>query len=153
MKQVARAAFDGDLGILYLGADYLVSPDFLVGILGQLDWASETSSFLGEDISGNGWMAGPYVSARLQENVFFDARAAWGRSTNELSIAGIVANDTFETSRWLLRGNLTGNQQYGRWRVTPSVAVVYFEEEQDSYMSGTGVLIPSQTVALGRASF
>lgn len=145
--------FEGDLGVVYVGADYLLSDNLLIGVLGQLDWASESAPTLGEDIEGGGWMAGPYLSARLQENLFFDVRAAWGRSSNDLSIEGVVTEDEFETNRWLVSSALTGNRQFGKWRFTPTLSVIYFEEEQEAYESLTEVEIPEQTIALGRATF
>lgn len=146
------AAIEGALGVVYLGADYLLNEDLLVGVLGQLDWMSERSSGFGEDIDGNGWMAGPYLSARLDKNLFFDARAAWGRSSNDISIEGFVSDDAFKTSRWLVRGALTGNRQFGNWRVTPTASVAYIEEQQDAFTSNSGAFIDGQSVALGRAA-
>jgi Autotransporter beta-domain len=146
------AAIEGDLGVVYLGADYLLNEDLLVGVLGQLDWISERSGGFGEDIDGNGWMAGPYVSARLDKNLFFDARAAWGRSSNDISIEGFISDDAFETSRWLVRGALTGNHQFGNWRVTPTASVAYIEERQEAFTSNSGAFIDGQRVALGRAA-
>ena len=29
-------------------------------------------------------MIGPYLSARIHDNIYLDLRAAWGRSTNDL---------------------------------------------------------------------
>ena len=39
-------------------------------------------------VSGQGAMAGPYVSARLTPNIFIDARAAWGLSDNKVNPFG-----------------------------------------------------------------
>jgi hypothetical protein len=64
----------GNFGILYVGADYLVNPMILVGALVQFDWMDDESKTLNSDVSGNGWMAGPYVSLRLADNILFDAR-------------------------------------------------------------------------------
>ncbi|NOX82230.1 MAG: autotransporter domain-containing protein [Alphaproteobacteria bacterium] len=146
------ADVDGDFGVVYLGTDYLLTDNLLIGVLGQLDWASERSEGLGETIDGNGWMAGPYLSAKLDKNLFFDARVAWGRSSNDLSIDGFISGDEFETSRWLMRGALTGNRQFGNWRVTPTASIAYIEERQEGFASTTGAFIGGQTVALGRAA-
>ncbi len=148
-----QARSEGDFGVVYLGVDYLVSDKVLIGALGQVDWTSETTPIVGEDVDGNGWMAGPYLSAQLDQNLYFDARAAWGRSSNTLSIEGFTGDDDFDTSRWLLQGALTGNRQFGAWRLTPTAIVSYIEEHQDAYTSGTGAFISEQTVALGRVSF
>ena len=144
---------EGDFGIVYLGADLFLSENVLIGALGQFDWASEMSSAAGETIDGDGWMVGPYISARLNDGFYFDGRAAWGQSNNSLAIEGLVADDEFETSRWLLRGAFTGNHQFGSFRITPTASVTYFEETQDVYLSATGASIDEQSITLGRAVF
>ena len=98
----------GNFGILYLGADYLLSPSILVGALVQFDWMDDQSKVVGTDVNGNGWMAGPYISFKLAPNILFDARGAWGQSDNEISPLGTYT-DSFDTDRWLAKANLTGN--------------------------------------------
>jgi len=139
----------GSFGILYLGADYLLTSSILVGALVQFDRADERSRQANSAVSGTGWMAGPYMSARLTPNVFFDARTAWGTSSNKVDPFGLY-QDSFATNRWLARANLTGNWRFGDFRVTPSAALTYVQEKQLSYVDTLSVLIPSQTVALGR---
>ena len=58
-------------------------PDLLVGVMSFYDWMADSSSTLGQNRDGRGWMAGPYLSARLARNLYFDARAAWGQSTTD----------------------------------------------------------------------
>jgi uncharacterized repeat protein (TIGR01451 family) len=142
----------GHLGVMYVGADYLVTPGLLIGALVQFDWMTDTSNVQQTSADGHGWMAGPYVSARLSENVFFDARAAWGTSDNTVNPLGFFV-DNFDTDRWLARANLTGNWNYGNWRFTPSVSVAHIEEEQHAYLDAIGIAIPGQSVALGRVTF
>jgi outer membrane autotransporter protein len=145
---------DGEFGVVYVGADALLHPDLLVGALVQFDWASENGpalNALSYDARGNGWMAGPYVSARLTDNLFFDARAAWGQSSNDIDIPGVTGS--FDTERWLVSGNLTGNWQSGPWRLTPSLGVTYAEETQERYVTSLGAKMPARSVALGRIAF
>jgi Autotransporter beta-domain len=139
----------GHFGVIYLGADYLLTPSLLVGALVQYDWMGEQSRTLSTAVDGQGAMAGPYMTVRLAPNVFFDARAAWGTSDNVVNPFGLF-EDKFTTSRWLARANLTGNWRFGDIRVTPSAGVTFVEEKQLSYVDRLGVLIPSQTVSLGR---
>lgn len=143
---------DGSVGIFYLGADYPLTPDLLIGFLTQFDWAEEDSDSLGSHVEGRGWMAGPYLSARLRQNLFLDLRAAWGRSDNEVDPFGLYTDD-FDTTRWLAIARLSGNWRSGAMRVTPSVSVKYGQEHQESYTDSMGVLIPDQTVSLGRVEF
>ena len=139
----------GHFGVVYLGADYLVSRSVLVGALVQFDWLGEKSRSAGTGADGRGVMAGPYISARIANNVFFDARAAWGSSWNNVNPFGLYT-DGFTTDRWLAHAKLTGNWRFGNLRFTPSAAVTYVEEKQQAYTDSVGIAIPSQTVALGR---
>ncbi len=149
-----RFGFDrsGNFGLVYMGADYLYTPNLLVGALIQLDTMTDNWKSTGIATSGNGWMAGPYATARISENIFLDGRIAWGQSFNNVSPFGTYT-DKFYTERWLARMNATGNWNFGSWRITPSAGVTYFSEQQAGYTDSLDVFIPSQTIKLGRATF
>jgi outer membrane autotransporter protein/uncharacterized repeat protein (TIGR01451 family) len=147
-----NANANGDFNILYVGADYALTQNWLVGVLGQFDWANEHTKADGSNIDGNGWMVGPYVSGRLAEHLFFDWRAAWGNSDNSVSPFGTYSN-SFDASRWLTTARLTGNWYSGNWRLTPSVEVKYGEENSGGYTDSLGFRINGQDVSLGQVEF
>ena len=97
-------------------------------------------------------MAGPYLAARLRPGLVFDARFAYGRSSNDLSIAGI-ATPGLETRRWLLRGRLTGELRLARWIIKPHAGALYFGESHDAVVDSAGLTTPKQSVSLGRLTF
>ena len=130
--------------MLYVGLDYQLHPAILVGMLVQFDWMSESSTMLGTSANGQGWMAGPYLSARLTRNLFFDARAAWGRSDNRVDPLGIYT-DSFSTDRSLVSGKLTGNWSFGAVQFRPSAEVIYFHETQKAYVNQINIAIPEQS--------
>ena len=99
-----------------------------------------------------GW-PGLMFRSSYRKILFFDARAAWGKSNNEVAVAGFLDTSSFDTTRWLLHGAVTGNREFGKWRVTPTAAISYIEDKQDSFVTPGGVLVPEQTVALGQARF
>lgn len=140
------------VGLYYLGADYLVKPDLVVGILAQADLTDEDDRRLGTSVKGKGWMAGPYVAGRLHKNIVYDARAAWGQSTNDVDPFGLYT-DQFDTNRQLLRARITGNLAAGRWTISPQIGVIHFAETQKAYTDSLGNRIPDQDVSLGRVSF
>jgi hypothetical protein len=111
--------------MVYLGADYLLQPGLMIGGLIQFDQYSEDYAALGAT-TGHGMMFGPYASVRLAPDVFFDARAAWGPSSNEANIDG--THVSFETDRQLFRGQLTGNRNLFGLKVSPSVALAMVED-------------------------
>ena len=139
----------GHWGVLFVGADYRVSRDLLVGALVQFDSSAQEFETLASNTRSNGWMAGPYATVRLSSNLFFQARAAWGQSNAELGFDGFP-DDRFDADRWLVRGTLIGQWRSGPWQLRPRISIGYIEERQDSYMSSLGVTVPEQTLALGQ---
>ncbi|MEM7193132.1 MAG: autotransporter outer membrane beta-barrel domain-containing protein, partial [Pseudomonadota bacterium] len=149
---IGGADADGNVDILYVGADIPLTTNLLFGILGQFDWAEESTKADGSKIEGNGWMVGPYLSARLSENLFFDWRAAWGTSDNSVSPFATYTDD-FDTDRWITTARLTGNWTSGNWRMSPSVTFKYGEEDQHAYTDSNGLRITGQTASIGRFEF
>lgn len=139
----------GHAGLFFAGADYVVMPGLLAGIMLQIDRVEEASSVATRSASGTGWMAGPYISARLSQHVYFDARTLWGRSQNDIDPLGAYI-DTFETSRALASAKLTGKWAYGALSFRPSAELIYFKEQSHAYTNAIGIGIDGQQFALGR---
>ena len=142
----------GQFGVAYFGADVMLGSSAIAGGLVQLDWGRETNAVPNSRIDGNGVMVGPYLSSRLAPSLFFDARAAWGMSSNHVSPFGTY-RDGFRTERWLASSKLTGNWNAGDVRFTPSAGVIMMRDRQVEYVDNMGFTIPSQTLALGRVTF
>ncbi|MTD95341.1 autotransporter domain-containing protein [Hyphomicrobium sp. xq] len=142
---------NGHVGVLYVGGDYRVAQNVIVGALMQFDWSKDDSSVLASKVDGNGWMIGPYLSAEVHENVYFDLRASWGRSDNDLTLG--TTTGAFDTWRWLVKGALAGNWVHDAWRFTPSAELAYVTESQDAFTNSAGTFVPGQDVSLGRLQF
>jgi outer membrane autotransporter protein len=141
----------GHVGVLYVGGDYRLAQNMIVGALVQFDWAKDDSGVLASKVDGNGWMIGPYPSARIHDNIYLDLRAAWGRSSNDLTPGTTTGG--FDTTRWLVKGALAGNWYYDAWRFTPSAELAYVTESADAFTNSAGTLVPGQDVSLGRLQF
>ncbi|HUV66393.1 MAG TPA: autotransporter domain-containing protein [Sedimentisphaerales bacterium] len=147
---------DGDFSVLYFGADYLLAPGVLVGAIFQLDWTDEDindPSVRGE-IDGTGWMAGPYIGLQLTDFLFFDARAAWGTSDNDIwatdAAAGKRSGD-FDTDRWLASASLTGTHTFGgAWRISPQIGINYGSESFDDYRNSLSQIVRGSDTEIGR---
>lgn len=139
---------DGTFGVVYAGADQLVTADILVGALVQYDWFRQKQDTGGGKVTGRGWMAGPYATFRLDERLFADIRFAWGRSRNDITPIGTYT-DTFDTTRWLASGAFIGNFAYGGWSVQPTMSLAYLRETQKRYTDSLGVDIPGQSISQG----
>ena len=118
--------------------------------LDKLDMAVGSDS---ATVKGTGWMAGPYISARLTNKLFFDARALWGRSSNDISPVGTYT-DNFDTQRQLYSAKLSGTWLAAHGlSMTPDAEVAYFRERQTSYVDSNGDTIDSQSYHIGRLTF
>ncbi len=141
----------GDFTIGYLGIDCQIHASAITGVLVQVDWMDDNIGSANSATNGTGWMVGPYATVQLTPNLFFDARAAWGRSENDVNVAGITGN--FDTERWLVSARFAGNFILGDYRITPEVSLSYIEERQDSFLNSAGISVPTITSSLGRFKF
>ena len=139
-----------DLGLLYIGADYRVASNMVVGVLAQFDWAADDNDSYAA--KGRGWMIGPYIAARLHDNLVFDGRVAWGKSNNEVSPTATYRDDVRAT-RWLAKAQLTGDADFGGLKIQPHAGIIYFTVTHDAYTDGLAIDIPSQRIKLGRVTF
>ncbi len=146
----ANDDLDGHIGLVSVGADYVLSRSLLVGTMVQFDSMTQRSNLQATEASGFGWMAGPYATVRVSENVFWQGRAAWGQSNNKVSPFQTYT-DAFDTNRWLVSSRLTGRWAIGPWTVEPSMSVAYIEDVSKSYADTFGVLIPTVKSQLGQA--
>jgi hypothetical protein len=138
---------DGHFGMVTLGADYVFSPNFLAGVYGMYDTMEQTS---GTRVEGQGYLIGPYATARLVDNLFWQGRAGWGKSSN--TIYSIPTDgDDFDSTRWLLASSLTGRWQLdGGLTLSPTAAFTWYQDKTDSYRDGSNVLIPGVKTELGQ---
>ena len=141
----------GNFLIGYAGIDCQVHPAVMLGFLGQVDWIDDKIGSLSAEIDGLGWMVGPYATARLTPDLYLDMRAAWGRSDNDINISGMTGS--FDTSRWLIDGQLTGNVYMDDVRITPEISLSYIEERQNDFLDSSNHYTASQVVSLGRLRF
>ncbi|MDE2446959.1 MAG: autotransporter outer membrane beta-barrel domain-containing protein, partial [Alphaproteobacteria bacterium] len=133
----------GQFGMVTLGADYVFNPNLLMGVYSQFDMMSQTS---GTNISGNGWMAGPYVTARLSDTVFWQARGGWGTSSNTIN-----GTDKFDSTRWTVSSSLSGRWKFSNGLAfSPTATFTYFEDSSDAYLDSFGVAIPGTKTSLGQ---
>ncbi|WP_440959077.1 autotransporter domain-containing protein [Oceanicaulis sp. LC35] len=153
LAEFDSAGKSGDFSLLYLGADYMVTDRLLVGVLAQIDTFDSSSASTVGDGKGDGFMVGPYATARLADNLYADVRIAWGEADNEINPLGTFV-DEFDTSRVLFSGSLTGDYELGgSLSLRPTVEYRSFNETQKAYTDSLGVLIPESELSLNELSF
>jgi hypothetical protein len=144
----------GNFRVVYVGADYVLGDNVLVGGLVQFDRFKHNGGLgTAGAAEGDGWMAGPYATVRLSSSLFLDVRAAWGGSDNRASPLGTYV-DSFETSRGYYSGSLVGQFPIGSaTELRPEITVRYLDEQQKAYSDNYGVAIPGQSLGMGDVSF
>ncbi len=142
------------VGLLSLGADYRISPDLVVGVMGQLDLTDDDGSSISNAGSGEGtgWLVGPYLVTRLSDALVFDAQIAAGQSHNETSPDGTYT-DKFDTNRFLIKGQLTGTYKLQDYVINPILKAAYFIEQREAFTNGKGDAISAKNLNFGRVTF
>lgn len=147
-------ARDGEFGLLSLGIDRLLHDRLALGVMVQVDRTGEQVAGT-SDVSGNGWMVGPYLSAELREGLFLAARMGWGRTANDAMI-DVYQNGSpwfagqFDTTRSLARVALYGSHDLsGGMRIAPEVDLAWIRDRQGAYTVDDGlttVAVPGTVV-------
>ena len=121
----------GSFAMLNVGADYLISEKALIGLSFHLDRMTDPSN-VDAELSGNGWLAGPYASFEIGKGVFWDTSLRYGGSSNDIDTA--FWDGSFDTQRWMIDTAIRGEWQIGEATVlTPKLRAIYFNETVDDY--------------------
>lgn len=133
----------------YLGAHIYLHQDIIVGGLAQFDWSEQKNNTANNSADGAGWMVGPYIAGKLpQYPLYFEARAAWGKSRNSISPTNTYI-DNFNTERWMATAQLSGKFEMKDWTISPAASLSYFDETQESYTDSLSNIIPEQQFSQG----
>ena len=106
-----------------------------VGILVTMDRVQqkgeEISGAIGAKVEGTGWLVGPYVVAKLDKRLTFTGRAQMGASDNtyKFSYGSWDYAGAFETKRVLVKAELAGETQVGRWLLEPAIKFGYTKDK------------------------
>lgn len=107
---------EGNALTTYVGADYRLRRDLLIGGLVQLDNSHQTILAAPEAVDGTAFMAGPYMAYRVTPHIVLDAKAAWGAG-HETATAATASAD-YATSRMLSEARVSGNWGWDRWQLS-----------------------------------
>jgi hypothetical protein len=144
-EQTGGATQEGNALTTFMGADYRVDRDVLIGGMFQVDEAHQGSYAAAESAKGTAYMAGPYVAYRLTPHLQLDANAAWGLGQDTTTTDG--GSTAFDTQRMLSEAKITGNWGWRGWQLSQTGAVTYLDE------TGNGLGgVPGTSVGIARLS-
>ncbi len=130
------ASDDQTFGILHVGIDRVIGDRVLLGLGLQLDRLDLTDTATGDAFDGTGWMIGPLLTYRVDENLFFDGRIAFGEVETDVARAG-GGNDSYDSERTLVQLGLTGDLSRGGFTIAPRGELGWYRERSDAYTSVT----------------
>lgn len=136
----------GEFALVSGGADYLFADNVLVGAALYGDWMSDQSH--DSLVEGRGFLAGPYVSIGLAQDVTFDASLLYGRSSNDISaqVLGLDYAGQFDTDRLLFKAKLEGTWAADALTIRPNATFVLMNERAGDYLvsapGGVSVAVP-----------
>jgi hypothetical protein len=152
-----NAEYGGMYGVVHFGADVRLPSSSMIGFMATLDAMTQNESNQ-SNISGTGWMLGPYFSAAIFDDISLSGRLAFGRTENDAQIetSGTTMFGVFSSNRFLARLNLTGETQFRRFSAIPEISIGYARERQEGYSASDGVTsvnISGQDVEFGQLEF
>jgi hypothetical protein len=126
----------GSFAMINFGADYLLSEKALLGLSFHYDNMTDPTDADAE-LTGNGWLVGPYASFEIGDGVFWDTSLLYGGSSNEIDTS--FWDGSFATRRWMIDTSVSGQLQLDEATVlTPKLRAVYFSEKVEDYAVENG---------------
>ncbi|MGJ8617961.1 MAG: hypothetical protein ACSHWS_14060 [Sulfitobacter sp.] len=135
-----------------VGAHVSLNQNVSVGGLFEFD--STSYKLGGGEMSGTGWLAGPYVVAKLpNQPLYFEGRALFGESNNKLVPGGGgVTLDGIKTKRMLLQAKVQGAYDLGAVTLKPLLDATYTTDKRKAYSHSSGLALAEESVRLGHVA-
>lgn len=132
------------LGVV--GAHYAVTPDFLLGLMAEIDRFEQEDGDITTE--GDGYLVGPYVVAKAPtQPLYVEGRYLIGATENSVTVGDADAQD-FETDRTLASLKVAGDVKLGALTLTPSLSASHLEDIQPAFTDNTDAEVPEQSVVL-----
>ena len=139
----------GDALTTYVGADYKLRRDVLVGGMVQVDETERgTDASAAGSVAGQAYMAGPYMAYRVTPGITVDAKTAFGVAQDS-AVADTESAD-FATNRMLSEARVTSNVAIDKWTLSQKGAVTYIDERSSASMPGVaGAAVDATRLSVG----
>jgi len=128
------------------GAQTRLNDTAVAGVMLQFDRIKMTDA--PSTAEGKGWLAGPYVVARLPDHeLTFEGRALWGKTSNDISPLGTFT-DSVDGTRSLVMAKVSTRVDAGPVVLRPRLSVAQVHEATDAYTDGGGAAVAKVTTTL-----
>ena len=147
-----NSSFSGRTVDLLVGADKLISPNTIFGVLagyGKANFSTVVNSNAGS-FDAVGYHVGIYGGKKLSDTLMLDGMIAYTRSDYD-NKSGAVSG-SFDASRITAAANLVGSIKQANYTFMPTISFLYGSENQDAYTDSASVVHASRNIRTGRLS-
>jgi hypothetical protein len=144
------ASIYGDQINFTAGLTRVLTPNFLVGVLGGWETFDYRSDAIQGRLTGTGWTAGTYAGWKLSSTIRLNAGVAYSGIGFD-GTAG-TASGSFAGNRLLVTGGVTGNYKSYGFLIEPSATVYALWEHENAYTDTLGTAQAGRDFSTGRAS-
>ncbi len=144
------ASIYGDQINFTAGLTRVLTPNFLVGVLGGWETLDYRSDAIQGRLTGTGWTAGTYAGWKLSSTIYLNAGVAY--SGIGFDGAAGTASGSFAGNRLLVTGGVTGNYKSYGFLIESSATVYALWEHENAYTDTLGTAQAGRDFSTGRAS-
>lgn len=146
-SEIGDVSKEGDALTTYVGADYRLRRDLLIGGMVQLDESRQTILAAPDAVDGTASMADPYMAYRVTPHILLDAKAAWGAG-HETATAGTTSAD-FVSNRMLSEARVSGRWGWDKWQLSQTGAVTILNETKSGILGTTEMSVDVTRLSIG----
>ncbi|WP_417270826.1 Ig-like domain-containing protein, partial [Celeribacter sp.] len=126
------------------GGHVNLNPNAIVGLVLEVDKITQTHG--ATKTKGQGYLVGPYFAAKLPDHpLFFEGSYLAGQTENTFQAEG-AAKQQFDTHRTYANLKVSGQLNYGKTTLTPSLSAKRYEDTQLAFTDSANRLIPEQGI-------
>lgn len=132
-----------------VGAHTRAGNNTVVGGILQFDDYDVDAS--GDEITGQGVMAGPYIVGQFPNApLFYEARILAGTTRNDIVLSGSGAEASYETDRWMAIFALEGSIPSNGFEIRPNLTMARITDDVEAYTDSLANDVLGQEIVTDR---
>lgn len=148
----APTAYDGDVVTGFVGADFRVSDEWILGLSLGYDSSDIDTTANSGNSETDGYTVAPYVAYVITPNHSIDAMAGYAWSSTDQTRLAAGATVTGDSDSERMFGSVNYNISYwkGLWNLGGKVGYVWSRTERDAFTESNGTANAESVNALGQ---
>ncbi|WP_417686529.1 autotransporter outer membrane beta-barrel domain-containing protein [Roseibium sp.] len=132
------------------GIGYLLTPNFVAGVIGGVETFDYSYGSTSSSLSGTGGTVGVYGGWKVLPAMRVNGLVSW--TGIDYETASGAANGKIDGSRFLGSFALSGQHEVGPFRITPNASVMLAHERQGSYTDSASTFHNGMDILTGMTS-